>query len=224
MYPYFSYSYLVAHKAVLSCSLSVRVFPQQVCSPSKWSFLSPVLGTSAISPRGYCGWVRFIGMRRRRQRRMRPQQEQRQRKEQQVPPQANFVVEDAALLSGFPTSRFREAKQAFDAATERMDKLDPRRKCSVELSKAAERKSNYHQSQEVRGHGRSTHRRTRLHTKLIGCPTTLPFDHESFESIVRFMFSAWLATRRLFFPFGCYPPGSFKKGSGKLQYIYLPEV
>ncbi|CAM9504523.1 unnamed protein product, partial [Scytosiphon promiscuus] len=46
-------------------------------------------------------------------------------------------------------NKFRQAKQAFDAATERMGKLDPRRKCSVELSKAAERKSSYYQSQEM---------------------------------------------------------------------------
>lgn len=37
----------------------------------------------------------------------------------------------------------------FDAATERMGTQDPRRKASIEHSKAAERKSNYHQSQEV---------------------------------------------------------------------------
>lgn len=37
----------------------------------------------------------------------------------------------------------------FDAATERMGNQDPRRKASIEHSKAAERKSNYHQSQEV---------------------------------------------------------------------------
>lgn len=38
----------------------------------------------------------------------------------------------------------------FDAATERMGTQDTRRKASIEHSKAAERKSNYHQSQEVR--------------------------------------------------------------------------
>lgn len=38
----------------------------------------------------------------------------------------------------------------FDGATERMGNQDPRRKASIEHSKAAERKSNYHQSQEVR--------------------------------------------------------------------------
>lgn len=45
--------------------------------------------------------------------------------------------------------RFQEARQVFDAATERMGIEDPRRKASIEHSKAAERKSNYHQSQEV---------------------------------------------------------------------------
>lgn len=40
----------------------------------------------------------------------------------------------------------------FDAATERMSHRDPRRKSSIEHSKAAARKSNYHQSQEVGRH------------------------------------------------------------------------
>eukprot|EP00903_Cladosiphon_okamuranus_P013903 g12931.t1 len=46
-------------------------------------------------------------------------------------------------------NKFQEARQVFDAATERMGKQDARRKASIEHSKAAERKSNYHQSQEM---------------------------------------------------------------------------
>eukprot|EP00752_Nemacystus_decipiens_P014145 g12578.t2 len=46
-------------------------------------------------------------------------------------------------------NKFHEARQVFDAATERMGNKDPRRSASIEHSKAAERKSNYHQSQEM---------------------------------------------------------------------------
>ncbi|CAM9502681.1 unnamed protein product [Ectocarpus sp. 4 AP-2014] len=53
------------------------------------------------------------------------------------------------LYSTAAFNKFREAQQMFDAATERMSHRDPRRKFSIEHSKAAERKSNYHQSQEI---------------------------------------------------------------------------
>ncbi|CAN0043406.1 unnamed protein product, partial [Ectocarpus sp. 8 AP-2014] len=53
------------------------------------------------------------------------------------------------LYSTAAFNKFREAQQMFDAATERMSPRDPRRKSSIEHSKAAARKSNYHQSQEV---------------------------------------------------------------------------
>ncbi|CAN0330606.1 unnamed protein product [Ectocarpus sp. 8 AP-2014] len=53
------------------------------------------------------------------------------------------------LYSTATFNKFREAQQMFDAATERMSPRDPRRKSSIEHSKAAARKSNYHQSQEI---------------------------------------------------------------------------
>ncbi|CAM9827511.1 unnamed protein product [Ectocarpus fasciculatus] len=53
------------------------------------------------------------------------------------------------LYSTAAFNKFREAQQMFDAATERMNHRDLRRKSSMEYSRAAERKSNYHQSQEI---------------------------------------------------------------------------
>ncbi|CAM9141409.1 unnamed protein product, partial [Pylaiella littoralis] len=46
-------------------------------------------------------------------------------------------------------SKFQEAQQVFDAATERMSDRNPYRKASIEHSRAAKRKSNYYQSQEM---------------------------------------------------------------------------
>lgn len=48
-------------------------------------------------------------------------------------------------------NKFREGRQEFDAASNLMDGRDPRRRACVEHAKAAERKSNYNQSQEVHG-------------------------------------------------------------------------
>ena len=58
----------------------------------------------------------------------------------------------------FCRDRFREARQAFESATGLFRVNDPRRRVSVEHARAAERKSNYHQSQEVKQFANRTNR------------------------------------------------------------------